>query len=147
VSYPRPAHPAMDQVRPVAHPRSAAAKGVNPGLRPGSSGDHLPQDDPQRRARSCRVRLDPIVVVTDIEQRPARSIEMGTGRVEAFSDSVMAVIITIMAFELRPPHGVDLGAIRDQSPGLLVYVLSFVFVGIYWNNHHHIMRAAERING
>jgi uncharacterized membrane protein len=86
-------------------------------------------------------------VATDIEQRPARTIEMGTGRIEAFSDSVMAVIITIMAFELRPPHGVDLGAIRDQLPGLLVYVLSFVFVGIYWNNHHHVMRAAERING
>jgi uncharacterized membrane protein len=86
-------------------------------------------------------------VVTDIEQRPARPIEMGSGRLEAFSDSVMAVIITIMAFELRPPQGVDLAAVRDQLPGLLVYVLSFVFVGIYWNNHHHVMRAAERING
>jgi uncharacterized membrane protein len=86
-------------------------------------------------------------VATDIEQRRPRPIEMGTGRVEAFSDSVMAVIITIMAFELRPPHGVDLGAVRDQMPGLLVYVLSFVFVGIYWNNHHHVMRTAERING
>jgi len=72
---------------------------------------------------------------------------MGTGRVEAFSDSVMAVIITIMAFELRPPRGVDFGAVRDQLPGLLVYVLSFVFIGIYWNNHHHVMRAAQRING
>lgn len=72
---------------------------------------------------------------------------MGTGRVEAFSDSVMAVIITILAFELRPPHGVDLAAVRDQLPGLLVYVLSFVFVGMYWNNHHHVMRAAKRING
>jgi uncharacterized membrane protein len=72
---------------------------------------------------------------------------MGTGRIEAFSDSVMAVIITILAFELRPPHGVNLGAVRDQLPGLLVYVLSFVFVGIYWNNHHNVMRAAERING
>jgi uncharacterized membrane protein len=87
-------------------------------------------------------------VVTDIqEQRPLPSIEIGTGRLEAFSDSVMAVIITIMAFELRPPHGIDLGAVRDQLPGLLVYVLSFAFVGIYWNNHHHVMRAAERING
>jgi uncharacterized membrane protein len=72
---------------------------------------------------------------------------MGTGRVEAFSDSVMAVIITILAFELRPQHGVDLAAVRDQLPGLLVYVLSFVFVGIYWNNHHHIMRAADRMSG
>jgi TMEM175 potassium channel family protein len=87
-------------------------------------------------------------VATDIEgQRRPPSIEMGTSRVEAFSDSVMAVIITIMAFELRPPHGVDLAAVREQLPGLLVYVLSFVIVGIYWNNHHHLMRAAERING
>ena len=86
-------------------------------------------------------------MATGIEHRPAGRIELGTGRLEAFSDSVMAVIITIMAFELRPPHGVDLAAVRDQLPGLLVYVLSFVFIGIYWNNHHHVMRAAERING
>ena len=59
----------------------------------------------------------------------------------------MAVIITIMAFELRPPQGVSLEAVRDQLPGLLVYVLSFVFVGIYWNNHHHLLRAADRISG
>ncbi|HEV8621992.1 MAG TPA: TMEM175 family protein [Actinomycetota bacterium] len=72
---------------------------------------------------------------------------MGTSRVEAFSDAVMAVIITIMAFELRAPRGASLGAVREQLPGLLVYVLSFVFVGIYWNNHHHLLRAAERISG
>ena len=75
------------------------------------------------------------------------SPEVGTTRVEAFSDSVMAVIITIMAFELRPPQGVSLDAIRDQLPGVLVYILSFVFVGIYWNNHHHLLRAADRISG
>jgi uncharacterized membrane protein len=72
---------------------------------------------------------------------------MGSGRVEAFSDSVMAVIITIMAFELRPPHGTSWPAIRAQLPGLLVYILSFVVVGIYWNNHHHLLRAADRISG
>ena len=72
---------------------------------------------------------------------------MGTARVEAFSDAVIAVIITIMAFELRPPRGVTLEAIRGQLPGLLVYILSFVVVGIYWNNHHHLLRAAERISG
>jgi uncharacterized membrane protein len=72
---------------------------------------------------------------------------MGTGRVEAFSDGVMAVIITIMAFELRAPHGATLAAMRDQLPGLLVYILSFVFIGIYWNNHHHLLRAADRISG
>jgi uncharacterized membrane protein len=80
------------------------------------------------------------------EQRRA-PIEMGTGRVEAFSDGVMAVIITIMAFELRAPRGATLGAVRDQLPGLFVYILSFVFIGIYWNNHHHLLRAAKRISG
>jgi len=81
------------------------------------------------------------------QERSTRSLEIGTSRVEAFSDAVMAVIITIMAFELRAPRGASLGAVREQLPGLLVYVLSFVFVGIYWNNHHHLLRAAERISG
>ena len=81
------------------------------------------------------------------QQRPSRSLEMGTARVEAFSDGVMAVIITIMALELQAPHGASLDAVLDQLPGLLVYVLSFGFIGIYWNNHHHLLRAAERISG
>jgi uncharacterized membrane protein len=81
------------------------------------------------------------------QERSTRSLEVGTSRVEAFSDAVIAVIITIMAFELRAPRGASLGAVREQLPGLLVYVLSFVFVGIYWNNHHHLLRAAERISG
>src|ERR671922_2176556 len=81
------------------------------------------------------------------QQRSGRSLEMGTARVEAFSDGVIAVIITIMALELRAPHGVSLDAVREQLPGLLVYVLSFVVIGIYWNNHHHLLRAAERISG
>jgi uncharacterized membrane protein len=72
---------------------------------------------------------------------------MGTGRVEAFSDGVMAVIITIMALELRAPTGGTLEDVRKQLPGLLVYVLSFTFIAIYWNNHHHLLRAAERISG
>jgi TMEM175 potassium channel family protein len=81
------------------------------------------------------------------QERSARPLEMGTARIEAFSDAVMAVIITIMAFGLRAPRGATLGAVYDQLPGLLVYVLSFVSVGIYWNNHHHLLRAAERISG
>jgi uncharacterized membrane protein len=81
------------------------------------------------------------------EQRSGRSLEMGTARVEAFSDGVIAVIITIMALELRAPHGASLDAVRETLPGLLVYVLSFVIIGIYWNNHHHLLRAAERISG
>ena len=75
------------------------------------------------------------------------TLELGTARVEAFSDSVMAVIITIMAFSLRPPHGATWAAVRAALPGLFVYILSFVVVAIYWNNHHHLLRAADRISG
>jgi uncharacterized membrane protein len=81
------------------------------------------------------------------QERSDRSLEMGTVRVEAFSDAVLAVIITIMAFELQAPRGASLDAVRDLLPGLLVYVLSFVMIGIYWNNHHHLLRAADRISG
>jgi uncharacterized membrane protein len=88
-----------------------------------------------------------ILTMMKNQERSARSLEMGTARVEAFSDSVMAVIITILAFQLRAPRGATLGAVREQLPGLLVYVLSFVFIGIYWNNHHHLFRAADRISG
>lgn len=75
-------------------------------------------------------------------------IELGSGRLEAFSDAVFAVIITIMALELRAPQGHTLADVRDDLlPGLVVYVLSFALVGIYWNNHHHLLRAADRISG
>jgi uncharacterized membrane protein len=70
-----------------------------------------------------------------------------TGRVEAFSDGVMAVIITIMVLELKVPHGADLAALRPLVPGFLTYLLSFVFLGIYWNNHHHLLHATERVTG
>jgi len=80
-------------------------------------------------------------------ERPGGSLEMGTARTEAFSDGVMAVIITIMALELRAPEGATLEAVRGRLPGLLVYLLSFVIIGIYWNNHHHLLRAAERVSG
>jgi len=72
---------------------------------------------------------------------------MGTGRMEAFSDGVIAIIITIMVLELKVPHGTDLAALRDLLPVLARYVLSFVYVAIYWNNHHHLLHACERING
>jgi TMEM175 potassium channel family protein len=80
-------------------------------------------------------------------ERAGGSLEMGTARTEAFSDGVMAVIITIMALELRAPEGATLEAVRGRLPGLLVYLLSFVIIGIYWNNHHHLLRAAERVSG
>ena len=73
--------------------------------------------------------------------------ESETGRVEAFSDGVLAVIITIMALELRAPVGGSFTDLRGRLPALLVYILSFVFIGIYWNNHHHLLRAARRVTG
>src|SRR6266700_1603675 len=72
---------------------------------------------------------------------------MGKGRLEAFSDGVIAVIITIMVLELKAPHGQDLAALAPLGPALLSYCLSFVYVGIYWNNHHHMLHAAQHING
>ncbi len=68
-------------------------------------------------------------------------------RLEAFSDGVIAIIITIMVLEIRTPHGADLTALRPLVPVVLCYVLSFVFLGIYWNNHHHLLHAARHING
>jgi uncharacterized membrane protein len=72
---------------------------------------------------------------------------MTKGRVEAFSDGVIAIIITIMVLELRPPDGTDWASVRPAIFSLLTYVLSFVFLGIYWNNHHHMFQAADHING
>ncbi len=72
---------------------------------------------------------------------------MGKGRLEAFSDGVIAIIITIMVLELKVPRGADLAALRPMIPVLLGYVLSFALVGIYWNNHHHLLHAVQRING
>ncbi len=72
---------------------------------------------------------------------------MGTGRLEAFSDGVIAIIITIMVLELKVPHGTDLATLRPLLPTLGSYALSFVYVGIYWNNHHHLLQAAKSIDG
>jgi uncharacterized membrane protein len=68
-------------------------------------------------------------------------------RLEAFSDGVIAIIITIMVLELRPPHGADWAALSPLIPSFLSYVLSFVYLGIYWSNHHHMLQATRRING
>ena len=68
-------------------------------------------------------------------------------RLESFSDGVMAVIITITALEIRPPQGDNLTSLASDGPLLLAYMLGFVFIGIYWNNHHHLLRSAKRING
>jgi uncharacterized membrane protein len=72
---------------------------------------------------------------------------MGKGRLEAFSDAVIAIALTIMVLELHVPHGTDWAALRPLVPAMSAYVLRFVFLGIYWNNHHHMLHAAERVNG
>lgn len=72
---------------------------------------------------------------------------MGKGRLEAFSDGVLAIIITIMVLELRAPHGTELAALQPLLPVLLSYVLSFIFLGIYWNNHHHMLHCTHRVTG
>lgn len=72
---------------------------------------------------------------------------MGKGRLEAFSDGVLAIIITIMVLELRVPHGAELALLRPLMPVFASYVLSFVNIGIYWNNHHHMLHATHRVDG
>ena len=72
---------------------------------------------------------------------------MRTSRLEAFSDGVLAIIITIMVLELRVPHGPHLSDLADSATGFLTYVLSFVYIGIYWNNHHHMFQLVRRVNG
>ncbi len=72
---------------------------------------------------------------------------MTRGRLEAFSDGVIAILITIMVLELKIPHGADWAALRPLLPVFLVYVLSFVFLGIYWSNHHHMFHVIDRVNG
>jgi uncharacterized membrane protein len=72
---------------------------------------------------------------------------MPKGRLEAFSDAVIAILITIMVLELHVPHGTDIHALRPLVPVFFTYLLSFVYLGIYWNNHHHMLQATHRING
>jgi uncharacterized membrane protein len=72
---------------------------------------------------------------------------MTKGRLEAFSDGVFAIIITIMVLDLRVPHSTSFAALRAVVPVFLSYVLSFLYVGVYWNNHHHLLHAAERVDG
>ena len=82
------------------------------------------------------------------EQRTARlPAAFSPARLEAFSDGVLAVIITIMVLGIHPEKGGDIGVLVDLIPSLLIYLLSFVFIGIYWNNHHHMLRATRRIDG
>jgi TMEM175 potassium channel family protein len=72
---------------------------------------------------------------------------MGKSRIEAFSDGVIAIIITIMVLEMKAPHGTDLAALGSVLPAFLSYVLSFIYIGIYWSNHHHVFHAVQRVSG
>jgi len=72
---------------------------------------------------------------------------MSKGWLEAFSDGVLAIIITIMVLELRPPHEAGLAALRPLLPTFVSYLLSFVFLGVYWNNHHHLLQAVAHVDG
>lgn len=74
-------------------------------------------------------------------------MKMSKGRMEAFSDGVLAVIITIMVLEMKSPHGTSLAALQPVLPVFLSYVLSFIYIGIYWNNHHHLLQAAQHVAG
>lgn len=72
---------------------------------------------------------------------------MGKGRLEAFSDGVLAIIITIMVLEMKVPHGDSLASLKPLVPVFISYILSFIYIGIYWNNHHHMLHAAKLVNG
>jgi uncharacterized membrane protein len=72
---------------------------------------------------------------------------MSSSRMEAFSDGVIAILITVMVLELKVPHGTTWAALHESLPALLTYVLSFVYLGIYWNNHHHMLMVTERVDG
>jgi uncharacterized membrane protein len=76
-----------------------------------------------------------------------REPNMTKGRLEAFTDGVIAIIITILVLEFRPPHEADLAALRPLIPTALSYVMSFIFVAIYWNNHHHLLHAVKHVDG
>lgn len=72
---------------------------------------------------------------------------MTKGRLEAFTDGVIAILITILVLELRAPHGADLAALEPLAPTVLSYILSFIYIAIYWNNHHHLMHAVRHVDG
>ena len=80
------------------------------------------------------------------EQRTGQAV-MGKGRLEAFSDGVLAIIITIMVLELKVPYGDDVAALKPMLPMLLAYALSFLYIGIYWTNHHHMLHTVHKVTG
>ena len=89
---------------------------------------------------SVVARLEPLGLVCD-------ALAVTKGRLEAFTDAVIAIVMTIMVLDLRPPAGHGFGDLKPLVPKLLVYALSFTFLAIYWNNHHHLMQVVQRIDG
>jgi len=85
--------------------------------------------------------------LTDSTLEKGKPSQMSKNRLEAFSDGVFAAIITIMVLDMKVPQGTDLHALKSVVPVFLCYVLSYVYVGIYWNNHHHLLHASERVSG
>ena len=83
----------------------------------------------------------------EIDAAVDQAVRMTTGRMEAFSDGVIAILITIMVLELKKPEGISWDSLRHELPVLLAYLLSFVYLGIYWNNHHHMLSAVGRVTG
>src|ERR1700691_685392 len=92
----------------------------------------------------CRQQSRPSSDGNGYDRRPPR---MNSSRLEAFSDGVIAIIITIMVLELKVPHGAGLDALSPLIPNFFSYVLSCIYVGIYWNNHHHMLHACESVTG
>lgn len=91
--------------------------------------------------------MRPGAVGTTLGQAVAYTAGMTKNRLEAFSDGVLAIIITILVLEMKVPHGSDFAALRPLLPVFLTYILSFVFLAIYWNNHHHMLHTVHKVNG
>ncbi len=101
----------------------------------------------RRDLRRCYIAPVPLPARRTTARVPPEDLLMHKGRLEAFSDGVLAIIITIMVLEMKVPHGVHLDTLRPLIPVFLSYLLSFVFLGIYWNNHHHLMQVVQRVSG
>src|SRR3954447_21443500 len=102
--------------------------------------DHMKEAD-------CPASPAILPVTAKLSCAPRLEIGMGKDRLAAFSDGVIAIIITIMVLELKVPHGMALADLGTVAPHLASYVLSFIYIGIYWNNHHHLLHTVDRVDG
>jgi uncharacterized membrane protein len=137
---PQPINPASDVSNPVPRDHSRPCRRIDNALWLTHNRRRVPK---LAAVRARAAVLDTATAISTEDRGPT----MGKNRLEAFSDGVIAIIITIMVLELKVPHGGDLAALVPLFPVLCAYVLSFIYVGIYWNNHHHLMHAVQRVNG